>query len=201
MQKVLNSMVTLDIIMNSKDNAWLRLINCYAIEEGCKYVIDNGGGDNLMIFITKNGVFLKGFDHENELNQFAADEWDDDFFENVYENVPFGFLELVGDEDERDEVTFCMWYLNENDEWQQNEVLGNDGGKEYLLKFIKKSSNEWCYWAKSYYEINFEVDMVNAIYNGEPITQTIIHKINPERDTIEALQEINEMKNMLNFIT
>lgn len=66
-------MTVLDIAIQSKDKAWLRLINCYAIEEGCKYVIDNGS-DNLTIFITNNGSFMKGFYHENEQNQFAADE-------------------------------------------------------------------------------------------------------------------------------
>ncbi|MEK4425015.1 hypothetical protein [Solibacillus sp. FSL K6-1523] len=187
--------------MNSKGNAWLRLINCYAIEEGCKYVIDNGSGDNLIVFITKNGVFMKGFDHENELNQFAADEWDDAFFECVYDNIPFEFLDLVGNVDERDETTFCMWYINGNDEWQQNEILGNDGGKEYLLQYIMKSANEWCNWAKYYYETNIEVDVVKALYNGEPITQTIIKKINPKTGPMEVLQEIYEMNNMLNSIT
>ncbi len=198
-QRILNNMTIMDIVMTSKDKAWLRLINCYAIEEGCKYAIDNGSGDILTIFITKSGVFMKGFDHENELNQFAADEWDETFFEHIYNNVPSEFLDLVGNE--RDETTFCMWNTNETDEWEENDVVGNDGGKEYLLDYIMKSANEWCDWAKGYYERNIDVDGVNAIYNEDNITHAIIHKINPERDTMEALQEIDEMKSMLNSLS
>lgn len=107
---------------------------------------------------------------------------------------PLEFLDLIGNGDERDEMTFCMWCTNEIDEWKQNETIGNDGGKEYLLGYIEKSAIEWYDWAKYYYEINLDIDAVHAIYNGEPITETIINKINPKRNIVEALQEIEEMQ-------
>lgn len=196
LKQTLDKMTILDIIMCPKEEEYLRITSMQKIENGCKYIIDNGSGDSLTIFITANGAYIKGFDHESEWNQFAADEWNEDFFEQVYKNAPSEFLALVENEEERDETTFCMWCVDDTDEWYQNEISDdddNDGGKEYLLGYIRKSAEEWCEWAEDYYEQQLDLDIVKKIYNGSSIDNELISKLNERRNIEEALQEINEI--------
>lgn len=56
---------------------WLRLTICNISNDEFTYMIDNGSEATLTIWFTQSGVMIKGFDHENSLNQFAADEWKD----------------------------------------------------------------------------------------------------------------------------
>lgn len=200
LKQTLHKMTILDIIMLPKKEDYLRITTMQKIENGYVYIVDNGSGDSLIIFITSNGAYIKGFDHESKWNQFGAqfgaDEWNEDFYEQVYKNAPSEFLELVGNEDGRNETTFCMWCVDDTEKWYQNEALydDDDGGKEYLLGYIRKNAKEWCEWAEDYYEQELNMDIVKKVYNGFSIDDEIISKLNETRDIKEALQEINDLK-------
>ena len=68
----LKAMAILDMIMVSKEDDWLRLVNFYKTDTEYGYILDNGSGDKLMVSFVDKGAMIIGFDHENELNQFAA---------------------------------------------------------------------------------------------------------------------------------
>ena len=191
LEKYLKAMTILDVIMASKEEAWLRLISFHKQEKAYAYVLDNGSGDNLIVMFTQNGVLIKGFDHENELNQFAADEWDNAFFEHTYAELPEEFAELL-DEDDRDNTTFCMWCMDDTDIWVQNETEGNDGGKDFLLGYIYKTSEEWSDWAKYYYETEIAQEVVQKVYNEKNLTEEDVVKLNPGRDAKEVFAELGE---------
>lgn len=196
LKQILQKMAILDIIMVPKEEDYLRITTMQKVENGYKYIVDNGSGDSLIIFITPNGAYIKGFDHESKWNQLAADEWDEDFYEQVYKNAPSEFLELVENEEERDETTFCMWCVDDTEKWYQNETLydDDDGGKEYLLEYIMESAKEWCEWAEDYYEQELNIDIVKKVYNGVSVDDEIISKLNETRNIKEALQEINDLR-------
>lgn len=65
-------------------------------------------------------------------------------------------------EEDRDNTTFCMWCMDDSDMWTQNEVEGNDGGKDFLLRYICKNPKEWINWAKDYYEVEIEQEVVQG---------------------------------------
>lgn len=186
----LKSMAVLDIVMNPEEEDWLRLVQKFPSEEEA-YYIKNGSGDEMGIFFEENGIFIRGFDHENNLNQFAADEWDEDFFTATYAGIPQNFLEIYQDEEENGYMTFCMWYDYKAECWKQNITEGDDGGKAYLLGFICADAAAWVSWAEDYYEqeINFEV--VKKVYAGSALTEKDICLLNPKRDAKAALQEIS----------
>lgn len=127
---------------------------------------------------TENGVLLKGFDHENELNQFAADEWDNSFFEHIFEGLTEEFEELL-DENDRDNTTFCMWCMDDTDIWTQNEIENNDGGKGFLLGYIFKTPEEWSDWAEGYYEVEIAQEVVQKVYNDDNLMEEDVMKLNP----------------------
>lgn len=198
LKNCLNAMATLDIIMTAKKQAWLRRINVCSMGKANAFVIDNGSGDNLVVIFTENGTLIKGFDHESEYNQFAADEWDNGFFDYTFSNLPAEFAELL-DEDSRDNTTFCMWCMDNTDMWVQNEQEINDeeedddGGKSFLLWYICKTPEEWCDWAKDYYETEIASDTVKKVYNKEPLTEEDVVKLNPERNAKEVFAELKAL--------
>ncbi len=197
LKKFLNAMAVLDVVMQAKEQAWLRRVNVSSIGKAPAFVLDNGSGDELVVIFTENGALIKGFDHESEYNQFAADEWDDAFFEYTFSGLPEEFAELL-DEDSRDNTTFCMWCMDDTDMWVQNEQEINDededddAGKDFLLGFIRRTPEEWCDWAKDYYETEIASDVVKKVYNGEPLTEEDVVKLNPERNAKDVFAELEE---------
>lgn len=197
LKKYLKAMVVLDVVMTPKKQAWLRRVNVSSIGKALAFVLDNGSGDDLVVIFTENGTLIKGFDHESEYNQFGADEWDDAFFEYTFSGLPEEFAELL-DEDSRDNTTFCMWCMDDSDMWVQNEQEINDededddGGKDFLLMQIRRTPEEWCDWAKDYYETEIASDVVKKVYNGEPLTEEDVVKLNPERNAKEVFAELKE---------
>ena len=187
----LKCMAVLDIIMNSEEDAWLRRVQKYSSEKEA-YSFSNGSGDEMDIFFEEKDVFIRGFDHENDLNQFGADEWDESFFKDSYAGFPQKFLELYEEEEQRYSMTFCMWYDGFHKCWKQNAVEGNDGGQDYLLSYICKSGEEWISWAESYYETKLNRSVANKVFEGKPLTWEEIQKMNPQRDGKAALEEIRE---------
>ncbi len=192
LEESLKAMAILDMVMEEKDDAWLRLVNAQKMDNGYLYNISDGCGDELHVLITSSGTLIKGFDHENELNQYAADEWDAEFFEHTFANVPTELLDVF-DEEERDSTTFCMWCMDETDMWMQNETQDNDGGKEYLLGYICRNATDWCEWASDYYEEEIQEEIVEKVYRGESLTEEEIKGMNSERDAEEVMEEIVEI--------
>lgn len=185
--KYLKALTILDIIMIPKKDDWLRVFTKY--EDGNAFSIDNGSGDTLDIVFFENGVFIKGFDHENELNQFSADQWNDEFFKRTYKDIPANFLEIY-DEESLEYMTFCMWYSYEEKVWKQNITEGNDGGKDFLLGYIFENAESWKKWADTYYADKMNIELVNKVYSNEQITADDILSVNKQRDAAEALEEI-----------
>lgn len=190
----LKAMAVLDIILIPSQKAWLRTVAYSKEADHRKAVVDNGSGDSLIALFSDNGTLLKGFDHESELNQFAAEEWDNAFFERVYAGVPKSLRALLSDDD-IDNTTFCIWCCDGSDVWEQNEEPApddDDGGKDFLLGYVHQTAESWCDWAKYYYEREFDVSAVEKIYSGEVTAEDIL-KINPQCNIQEALSEIAEI--------
>lgn len=187
----LKAMATLDIIMIPENKKYLRLIN-FSNENGIeKYVINNGKGDTLSIYFVKENILIKGFEHENSLNQFAAEEWNQDFFKYVYSEIPESLKNILN-EDEIDETTFATWYLKSENKWKENVWKDNDGGKKYLLGYIKTNAKEWCDWAKDYYSKEIDVKLIEKIYEDN-FNYDDIKLINPNCNIEETIQLINKI--------
>lgn len=194
----LRVMTILDIIMiPDEKESWLRIIN-YTKQNNLEiYNINNGSGDTLKICILDNEILIKGFYHESELNQFAADEWNQNFFKYIYAGIP-NQLKALLTENDIDETTFVMWYSPSDNNWKQNEWKDNDGGKSYLFKYICKNAEEWCNWAKYYYEKDIDVNVVKEIYYTKNATEEQIKLINPECDSDKVLKELERIKEYYN---
>ena len=191
----LKAMATLEIMITPQKKEYLRVVKKYPFRKA--YSIDNGAGDTLDILFEKIGVFIKGFDHENVFNQFGADKWNENFFNEIYANVPNCFLDTYKMDNKKEELyymTFCMWYDNQQECWKQNIVKENDGGQDFLLGYVHTNAQEWIEWAKDYYDMDINDKVVEKVYQGEQMTTKDILLLNPKRNVEEALKEIIELE-------
>ena len=72
----LEALYLLDSALLEPGEEYLRLISKTKNENILRYKVDNGQGDLLDVIFTQDAVLIRGFDHENELNQFSASIWD-----------------------------------------------------------------------------------------------------------------------------
>ena len=179
-------------LIPAPEDAWLRLISSEISEnDALWYLFHNGGGDEMQICFSENAVMIKGFDHENELNQFARDLPDADFFPHLYRGVPEELLGLFT-EDELETATFFMWYLNDTGQWYQNEFPDNDGGKACLLGYIAQSAEEFLEWAQEYYEgAPVDAETIQKLYTSGTFTREDALKLNPECNPDSILAELH----------
>lgn len=194
LKTILKTMAILDIIMVPENKKYLRLINFFKENNMEKYIINNGKGDSVSIYFLESDILIKGFDHENELNQFAAEDWNSEFFKHIYSVIPESLQNLLN-EDDLDETTFVTCYLKNENTWKENKWKDNDGGKKYLLSYIKKNAEEWYDWAKDYYQKELILDLIEKFYsNINNINSEDIKLLNPSCNIEETIQLIKKVK-------
>ena len=125
MRKNLEALYVLDNALTDPSEEYLRLINKKEIDSNLKYEIDNGAGDLLSVIFTETAVLIKGFAHENSLNQFASDEWNQSIIDRMYEGLDEKWKNLFSVE-ERGQTTFFIWYdgeVHHNIKWMEMTVV------------------------------------------------------------------------------
>lgn len=192
--KYLKILVKIEIIMIAKKDDWLRIAVSNPTANGIEsFLIDNGAGDSVTIYIKENTAFIKGFDHENIFSPYQQDDDGESFLNQVYLNGPTEFIELLDDESKY-ETTFAIWNLQGGDSWYLNKVSEeNDGGREYLLGYIHTSPQSLIEWVKGYHEVSLDFDIISSIYEGNDITENMIVALNPNRDIKEVIEELDNM--------
>lgn len=200
LKEILLCQSSLDIIMNDKKDAWLRVTGFYKnYFDGADMIkIDNGAGDNMYILFSKNGVIIKGFDHESVLSPYNNEK--EEIAKGIYDSVPAELMKLLHDESiEMDDVTFCIWRGMNDSNWKRGNVVvpenyeKDDGGEEFLLGYIFHDADSWTDWAKDYYGKKIQLEYVKKIYEHKDITREIIEKINPERNSDEVIEELKNI--------
>ena len=137
MQRKLEALYVLDNALTDPKKDYLRLVRKKVTDTETRYAVDNGAGDTLDVVFTQKAIVIKGFDHENSLSQFAADEWNQKIIDRMYEGMDSDLIELFSDED-RDYSTFVIWY---DDTTHQNPTEGNDGG-QWLISHVQCTYEE-----------------------------------------------------------
>lgn len=193
-------LAALDIILCDTD--WLRVhhFDSHWNQTVGLATIDNGAGDDLKIVFAPEGVFLKGFDHENSLSPYANDE--QAVWPGMYDGFPASLLPLLEDPAiAKEDVTFCLWRETSHNHWHAGELADtafdierdSDGGVHFLLGYIPEHLEDFRAWALVYYDLDHLSEAAAIIWNGQPADADTIRQINPERDTAAALQELQSI--------
>ena len=169
MQKNLDALYVLDNALTDPAKDYLRLVRKTETDSETRYVVDNGGGDTLDVVFTPKAIVIKGFDHENSLSQFTADEWNQKEIDRMYEGMDSEIIELFS-EDERDYSTFVIWYDGVP---HQNETQGNDGGS-WLLSYACNTYEEFKKFVEGYYSFyskDFDEEILKKLYENGKLSQ------------------------------
>lgn len=105
-------------------------------------------------------VLIKGFDHENSLSQFAAEEWNQDIIDGFYKGLDEKYQKLYS-EDQKDETTFFIWY---DGRVHQNTYQNQDGG-EWLLSYFFDSFERFYAFVTNYYSIKVDEGLLRKLFN------------------------------------
>lgn len=215
MKALLKKQAILDIIMTPENEEWFRLVSYdFDAEKQCdKFKITGDDGDHLYVLFSKDGVLIKGCDHESCFSPYLLDEGTEDvdaqaqserlaFIESMYHGIPENLLSLMDDDMDREAVTFCKWQSEGETLWHKSQVLQpdtclkqpademDDGGEKRLMAYIFPSADAWYEWAVIYYELQEEGwDAAARIYDAEELTRTMVEDLNPDRDYDSIIDE------------
>ena len=155
----LDALLVMDECLTDPSEDWLRLVFKTEEDYGVRYLIDNGSGDSLDVILTDQLILIKGFDHENSLSQFAADEWNQDIIDSFYKGLDKKYLSLYSEE-QKDETTFFIWY---DGQVHQHTYQNQDGG-EWLLSYLFDSFERFHEFVTDYYSITVDEDLLRKLY-------------------------------------
>jgi hypothetical protein len=156
----------------------------------------NGSGDGYFILFTEKGSIIKGFSHESQMSPYKAKP--NKIWSGVIENVPIVFSGFLQDNAiSIEESTFCIWRTNSDLAWNRGKIKfpnsTDPDGAIKLLAVLIGDSNKYIEYAKNYYEIDIEPDLIDHIYLHKPITQKIISSLHSARTRNEISTEIKEI--------
>lgn len=106
MRTRLEALYVLDNALTGSSEEGLRLVQKKEIDSNLNYVVDNGAGDSLSVVFTETIVLVKGFAHENSLNQFAADEWNQSIIDGMYEGIDEKWMNLFSASEREKQPSF-----------------------------------------------------------------------------------------------
>ncbi|WP_458464111.1 hypothetical protein [Paenibacillus sp.] len=204
LRKQMRIHAALDIIFSEEE--WLRVHHYEAeLQPAVAWgSINNGAGDHLHVLFTNSGTLIKGFDHESPLSPHARE--DGEIYPGMYDGVPEALMAVLRDQEETldlEDVTFCLWQEANNLQWKvgswiqlamaEEDEADARGGADFLLGYMKKSSEDYVDWAKGYYDLQeLPLKAVAEIYEGKPVTASLIKQLCPERDVAAALDELQD---------
>ena len=165
MHRNLEALFILDSALTDPSKDYLRLVHKKVSKTEIRYIVDNGAGDSLDVIFTENVVLVKGFAHENILNQFAAEEWNQSIIDQLYEGLDSELIELFT-LDERNHSTFFIWY---DGRIHQNLPDGNDGGR-WLLGYAFDTYERFKEFAQDYYSMQFNDNLLKKLYDNATLS-------------------------------
>ena len=140
----------------------------------------NGQGDDLFVLFNAAGAFIKGVDHE----RFRGSAHD------IYARVPPAFSSgVVEPAFSPERATFCCWRTYQADRWDWTSQPSEDGydGSDWLLSGLGGDPETYLSFARDYYEIEVDAEVVSLVHQRAPITLALATRLNPEID-FQALQ-------------
>ena len=105
---------------------------------------------------------------------------------------------------EKELLTFCAWQTTCDQRWQYGKLeipesenkhsiadKWNDGIDTFLWYACDlQRYRQW--FEEDYYHSELDIDVLQDIFDGKPITANIIKHLNPARDTDAAMQDLKQ---------
>jgi hypothetical protein len=146
--------------------------------------IKNGSGDELFAHFIPAGCFIKGFDHESEMTPYKKNP--PQLWPGLLSSVPAEFQRSMK-EPAFDilSTTFAIWRRSADATWSTDEVSFPDNeygdGSSELLEPIAYTHRDFTNWLSKNYEVDVDASIVEAVFNGQPLSESQMSKLNPSQ--------------------
>ena len=160
----------------------------------------NGQGSHYFIFFFKEGSIIKGLDVDALIStDIGKAAW-----KNQLNQIPTQFTAFLEEPAFIcDEATFFIWRLNIDSQWKtlsldirgiEDKTKSDDfDGSKHLLSILDGNPLTYKEWADYYYEGNYDLSLIQKIYQYEPLTQGIAEALNPDIEYETIMEDIEEI--------
>jgi hypothetical protein len=146
----------------------------------------DGSGDDWFLLFSQTGAALKGFAHE-----LASDK---QFAQNIQEVVPKSFSSFLQEPAfSMQYATFCYWCLADENIWKSVPSSNTYDGSAELLELLVTGPSAYKEFAEYYYEVTVPIDVVTAIYEHAPLTESFIQALNPDAELSYTFSQASEI--------
>ena len=200
LKKLSQSLAMLDAIISPDWEYRYYSFNSKWSENEMMASMRNGSGDDYFILFNSSGAIIKGFVHESSMSPFVNEPikvWN-----GVLDKVPIEFKDFLSEPAFSVEATtFCVWRKFTDSSWQIGEIEypeGNDpDGLKELLEILDGKPLTYQKWAEYYFEKEFELSVIEHIYQQKTLSNEIVEKLNKDisiEDLENDLEEIGYPK-------
>lgn len=180
--------------------------------------IDNGQGDNCFIYFGQEGVFITGLGHESALSPYG--EYGQ--VKEIFNKVPEAFSSAMNHPDLfTSESSFCIWRESDDEKWNVGDIpfpFENDDtektglsdnpgvvldyidGSAELLYFLSEKPQDYIQKLTDDGEPAPDLEALEAIYAYEPLSGTLLNRLNPELTIENISAELEEIGYPLHII-
>jgi hypothetical protein len=158
--------------------------------------MSNGSGDSYFLLFNAVSAAIIGDGHESAMAAYFCDTGGPP--PGLFDGLPSEFVESVAKEPafSPEEATFCLWNRN-NEGWKIGNVELPDGddpdGSAELLAILEGRSEQYVLWAREYYERRLRRDIVELIYQQEPLTADLVKNLNRKMTLAKLEEDIQEI--------
>jgi len=145
--------------------------------------IRNGSGDDVFMLFNSSGCFMKGFAHEYRNSKIIVD--------SLYAGVPQVFETALKEPAfSPDNATFCFWSLNAGRKWESSVSESDlDIDSFFLIQDLAENEENYQNFVTEYYEVESEIQDIQAVFDHQPLTQSLAEAINQEIDYSSLLND------------
>lgn len=122
----------------------------------------SGGGDDIYVLFSKDGVIIKGFDHESDFSPYARD--DHSPWPGMFDGVPPNLLRLLNDPAIcKNDITFLHWLPADQSKWVRAFPNEEEDGSGWL-PLLPIRAKDYIDKAQEYFQKGFEKIDPQVIY-------------------------------------
>lgn len=190
LQAACKSMAVLDAILSQDWVYRYYSYNSEWAEEEEFFEMRNGEGDQLLVLFKKEGTVINGFSAD-------ADQGQKDQLTHLLPEVFHEFM--FGEPVNSTGTTFCVW-KTDGEDWKTGLITAGNDHSEELLSALDGEPASYVKWATNYFkgsykESGISMEMVQQIYQHEPLTKdgvlSIVDQLEDWEQLIEDLEEIS----------
>ncbi len=146
----------------------------------------DGQGNQYFALLSNYGLIIKGFD----VDYLRSNK--NNYYDNIYDEVPDKFKDFLSEPAfTLEKATFCIW--NEFADGQWKTSIETDIKSLRLLKILLGGPEYYLKWANEYYDIILPSNIVEYIFDFNPINLEILKLLNKDIDLRDIKVDIEEI--------